>query len=92
MSKKESVKTFVLTTELVMVVIGAIIGLVTRLAIAGTASNAEILPSPLGLVAFCVIAYGLCGFLFGLQHKLMLIFPRTIVLVAGIMWVIPFPG
>lgn len=78
---------------LASVAAGAFAGMGSRLMLVGTASNAEILPSWLGLATFCVIAYGLAGVLYGLQHRLWaMVLPHTTILVAGIMWVIPFPS
>lgn len=72
---------------------GAFIGLGSRLMLVGSAPNSQILPSLLGLIVFCVIGYGVSGILYGLQNKLWaMILPHTTILVAGIMWVVPFPN
>lgn len=85
-------KVFLLKTELIAAICGMVLGLGSRLVLVGDTPNSEILPSWLGLMAFLVIAYGLSGLLYGLQHRLWaMVVPHIAILVGGLMWVIPLP-
>lgn len=75
------------------VVVGGVVGLITRLIIAGDSSNTEILPSVFGLIAFICIGMGLYGMLSGFRQMNASRFVWSLLLlVGGIVWVVPFPG
>lgn len=83
---------FSLLRTLGVILLGVVVGGVTRFAIFGTSSNEAIMSSFAGLLLFCVIALGLFGVLGVIRVKApQYLSMPLLALVSGIMWVIPFP-
>lgn len=87
----QNLKLALLRHHATALVIGAIIGAVSRLTLTAQRTNEQILSSPLGLVAFCCIGGGITGIISGWQRRRPIRYYVSLTtLVVGIMWVIPF--
>lgn len=92
MGEYQSLRLALLRHHLIALVIGGVLGVISRLALAKGHTHEQILASPMGLLAFLAIGGGIAGILSGWERiKPFRYYLGVILIPAGVVWIVPFP-